>query len=241
MKVEATKGDLGEEDVSPAHVTEVIKNQEGNVEAIEVSKGALFKKKLTVPADRIQAVDPGVSSDEAPGKVTIDITESELEALTAAKPQTLPTESERSQEDLLDQVEQQAPTTEGMQEMERKNDATRPQSIFWQVIGPGLLSGTSGNDPSAVTVYAVDGANVGYGHLWLMLLTTPLYQAVQFACAKIGRVSRKGLSQLLREHYGSLVAIVVSLLLVISNIALIAADLAAIGTGFELITGLSWL
>src|SRR5712692_5630914 len=91
MKVEATKGDLGEEDVSPAHVTEVIKNQEGNIEAIKVSKGALFKKKLTVPADRIQAVDPGVSSDEAPRKVTIDITESELEALTAAKSQTLPT------------------------------------------------------------------------------------------------------------------------------------------------------
>jgi len=132
-----------------------------------------------------------------------------------------------------------------------EQDVTPPQvtevekdqerSILSRVIGPGLLSGTSGNDPSAVTVYAVDGANVGYGHLWLMLLTTPLYQAVQFACAKIGRISQKGLTQLLREHYGRPVAVMASLLLIISNIALIAADLTAIGSGFELITGISWL
>jgi Mn2+/Fe2+ NRAMP family transporter len=125
--------------------------------------------------------------------------------------------------------------------MESGIHAPRMSSLLLHVIGPGLLSGTSGNDPSAVTVYAVDGASVGYGHLWLMLLTTPLYQAVQFACAKIGRISQKGLSQILREHYGRPVAIIASLLLVISNLALIAADLAAIGSGFELITGLSWL
>jgi NRAMP (natural resistance-associated macrophage protein)-like metal ion transporter len=241
MEVEATEGDLGEQDVSPAKIKKVEKDQQGNVEAIEVSKGTLFRKKLDVPADRIQEVEPAVSSDQPSGKVRIDASEQELESLTAAARQTLPPESERPQEDLLDQVEQQVPTTEGMREKERKIYATRPRSMLLRVIGPGLLSGTSGNDPSAVTVYALDGANAGYGHLWLMLLTTPLYQAVQFACAKIGRVSQKGLSQLLREHYGRPVAVVASLLLIISNIALIAADLAAIGSGFELITGLSWL
>lgn len=53
---------------------------------------------------------------------------------------------------------------------------------FLRLLGPGLLSGTSGNDPSAVTTYAIDGARIGYGHLWLLLFTTPLYYAVQFAC-----------------------------------------------------------
>jgi NRAMP (natural resistance-associated macrophage protein)-like metal ion transporter len=128
-----------------------------------------------------------------------------------------------------------------MREMERNVYSTRMSHLLLRVIGPGLLSGTSGNDPSAVTVYAVDGASVGYGHLWLMLLTTPLYYAVEFACARIGRISQKGLARLLREHYGLPVAIAALLLLVISNIALIAADLAAIGSGFELITGVSWL
>jgi Mn2+/Fe2+ NRAMP family transporter len=241
MKVEATEGDLGEQDVSRAKVTDVVKNQDGNVEAVKVSKGDLFRKELDVPTDRIQQVEPASSDDRSTGKVIIDAREEELESLRAPGPQTLPHESERPQEDLLDQMEQRVPTTEGMREMERDIHATRPQSTFLRVIGPGLLSGTSGNDPSAVTVYAVDGANVGYRHLWLMLLTTPLYFAVEFACAKIGRISQKRLSQLLREHYGRPVAIIASLLLVISNIALIAADLAAIGSGFELITGISWV
>ena len=128
-----------------------------------------------------------------------------------------------------------------MREKEAIIQAARPKSTFWRIIGPGVLSGTSGNDPSAVTAYAVDGASVGYGHLWLMLLSTPLYQAVQFACAKIGRVSQRGLSQLLREHYGRSAAILASLLLIITNVALIAADLAAIGSGLELVTGLRWV
>ncbi|TMD60061.1 MAG: divalent metal cation transporter [Chloroflexi bacterium] len=241
MKVEATEGDLGEEDVSPAKVTDVEMNQQGDVEAIKVSKGVLFKKELEVPADRIQKVNSADPDDKSNGTITIDAKEEELESLTKPGQQTLPPEPERSQDDLLDVVEQQAPTTEGMREMERDVHAPRPRSSFLRVIGPGLLSGTSGNDPSAVTTYAINGANAGYGQLWLMLLTTPLYYAVQFACAKIGRISQRGLSQLMREHYGRPVAIVASLLLVISNVALIAADLAAVGSGFELITGITWV
>src|SRR5438105_2523797 len=84
MKVEVTKGDLGEQDVSPPKVTEVEKNQKGDIETIEVSKGTLFRKKLEVPADRITAVDPARSGEPSPGKVTVDVGEPELEALTAA-------------------------------------------------------------------------------------------------------------------------------------------------------------
>jgi NRAMP (natural resistance-associated macrophage protein)-like metal ion transporter len=241
MKVEATEGDLGEQDVSPAKVTDVEMNQQGDVEAIEVSKGVLFKKELEVPADRIQTVNSGDADNKSNGPIMIDAKEEELESLTKPGQQTLPPEPERPQDDPLDVLEQQVPTTEGLREMERDVHVARPRNLLLQVIGPGLLSGTSGNDPSAVTTYAIDGANAGYGHLWLMLLTTPLYYAVQFACAKIGRISKKGLSQLIREHYGRPVAIAVSLLLVISNIALIAADLAAVGSGFELITGITWI
>ena len=241
MKVEATEGDLGEQDVSPAKVRDVVKNPPGEVEAIKVSKGVVFKKELDVPADRVQAVNPVDVAGESNGTVTIDAKEEELESLTKPGPQTLQHKSERKQEDLHDQVEQHLPTTEGMREMEREVHAPRLRNPFLRAIGPGLLSGTSGNDPSAVTAYAIDGANVGYAHLWLMLLTTPLYYAVQFACAKIGRISQKGLTQLLREHYGRPMAYATSLLLVISNIALIAADLAAVGSGIELITGIAWM
>lgn len=240
MIVEATEGDLGEQDISQAKVTDVKRDAQGQIEDIEVEKGILFRKKLEIPVNRIQEVDTA-RDGHTPGDVKIDADESELESLTQAGEQVLPREKERPQDSLLDQVEQQAPTVEGMREKEGNIQVVRPKSTFWRIIGPGVLSGTSGNDPSAVTAYAVDGATVGYGHLWLMLLSTPLYQAVQFACAKIGRVSKRGLSQLLREHYGSWAAILASLLLIITNVALIAADLAAIGSGLELVTGIRWV
>jgi Mn2+/Fe2+ NRAMP family transporter len=226
MQVEATEGDLGEQDVSPAKVTKVEKDRQNQVKELEVSKGKLFRKKLEIPADRIRAVEPTDSSNPSDGKIRVEASEPELQALRPAGREPLPPQNERPQEDLFDQIEQQIPTTEGMREKERDIYVMRPRNLFLRTIGPGLLSGTSGNDPSAVTAYAIDGASAGYAHLWLILLTTPLYQ--------------KGLSQLLREHYGRPVATVASLLLTISNIALIAADLAAIGSGFELVTGLSW-
>src|SRR5260370_24105157 len=74
-----------------------------------------------------------------------------------------------------------------------------------------------------------------------MVLATPMYQAVQFSCAKIGRITQKGLSDILREHYGLWVALLATLVLVIANVALIAGDLVAIGSGLDLITGLPWV
>jgi NRAMP (natural resistance-associated macrophage protein)-like metal ion transporter len=241
MEVEATEGDLGEDDISHAKVTEVEKDGQGNIEAIKISKGIIFKKELEIPADRIQKVNSEEKRDGSNGTIDIDASEEELEQLTEGGPQVLAPESERPQEGLLDQVEQRAPTVEGLREMERDVHVHRTSNTLLSIIGPGLLSGTSGNDPSATTAYAIDGAGVGYGHLWLMLLTTPLYYAVQYACARIGRVSKSGLSQLLLKYYGRPVVLVISLLLVVSNIALIAADLAAIGSGFELVTGIRWV
>ncbi len=56
MDVEATQGDLGEEDISKPKVKDVIYNRKGNVEKIVVEKGLLFKKELDIPADRIQNI-----------------------------------------------------------------------------------------------------------------------------------------------------------------------------------------
>ncbi|QBD82684.1 divalent metal cation transporter [Ktedonosporobacter rubrisoli] len=236
MQVEATEGDLGEHDVSSPKIAGVEKDRQGHVKTIEVSKGIFFKKKINVPVERIEAVEPVAAENGTAQKMIVDAQEEELTSLTASGPERLPARRKRQQEKRLSP----GSTTEEGLERGSNTSAAQPPRAFWHVIGPGLLSGTSGNDPSAVTVYAVDGANVGYGHLWLMLLTTPLYFAVQFACARIGRVSQKGLAQLLGEYYGRPLAIGAALLLAMSNIALLAADLVAIGSGFELITGVSW-
>jgi len=258
MKVQATGGDLGESDISKPKVSEVVEGSNGNAEKLVVKKGVVFKKTLEIPADRVQSVKTTTRGDKQ-GKVTVDVSAAETRALKATGEEELLSEDEL---DLLDLAQRKVPTTEGMRELEALNkiapgssrddpraeqlekEASRaPKSklkLVLSIVGPGFLSGMAGNDSSAVGAYSIDGASNGYGHLWLMLLSTPLYQAVQFACAKIGRVTQRGMAEILRVHYGRRVAVLASLVLIVANVALVAADLVAIGSGFELITGLSY-
>ena len=257
MTVEATRADIGEKDVSPPKVSEVERDAQGNVEEIVVEKGLLFKKELKVPVERIQRVEQGANGQN----VVIEAGKDEVAALSSAGSEEFPPlqKNEEEEQNLLDEVEETIPTAEGLRGKELKTgfehtsdsstqeaNTTASETVpapnrgkFYKllhIIGPGFLGGMAGNDSSAVGSYAIDGSQNGFGHLWLLLLATPLYYSVLFSCAKIGRVSQQGLANLLHKHYGRPVAMVVSLLLIISNIALIAADLAAISTGLELIT-----
>src|SRR5579884_2587653 len=251
MVVEATKGDLGEDDVSKPKVTGVVEDRQGNVKKFEVEKGVVFKKKLEIPADRVQAVEQEPGTNGQPGKVIVDAGKQEIADLAPVGEEALAPEK-RHKEDILDRVERTIPTAEGLRELEASppppaDEEQAPAStrgsrnIFLRVLGPGFLSGMAGNDSSAVTSYSVDGATNGYAHLWLLLLSTPLYQSVQFACAKVGRVTQKGLADVLREHYSRGVAIIAACILILANMALIAADLVAVGSGLELITHISWI
>ena len=242
MQTEATKGDLGEADVSQPKVKEVRRDPWGGVEEVVIQKGVVFRKELVVPASRIQRLEPDPSG-ETDGKVILDISQQEADALSAQG-----REQVAAPQDVLGQVEEDLPTAEGLRSLEAGRVRPAPSAYattptrhtLWQLVGPGFLSGMAGNDASAVGAYAIDGAQVGFGHLWLMLLSTPLYQAVQYTCAKIGRVRGQGLADLLRTQYSRPVAVLASLVLLVANLALLAADLVAISTGIELLTGMSW-
>jgi len=72
---------------------------------------------------------------------------------------------------------------------------------YLTILGPGLVTGASDDDPSGIGTYAVAGASFGYSTLWTALVTLPLMASVQFICAKIGMVSGMGLAGVLRRHY----------------------------------------
>ncbi|HET9919700.1 MAG TPA: divalent metal cation transporter [Ktedonobacteraceae bacterium] len=126
---------------------------------------------------------------------------------------------------------------QGKQKQPSQNKIVR----FLRNIGPGFLGGMAGNDATAVATYSIDGARVGFSHLWLMLLSTPMYFSVQFACAEIGRITQEGFGDILRESYGRWVAALAALVLVLANTALVAGNLVAVGSGLQLITGISWV
>jgi hypothetical protein len=151
MEVEATRGDLGEEDISKPKVSSVVQDRHGKVKKLVVQKGVVFKKKLEIPADRIQSVDADNQDESITGKVTVDVSKEEAASLTSLGAEELPTEKQR---DLLDKVEQKIPTAERVRRLEARGTTTpanrkRPNFLF-QVLGPGFLGGMAGNDASAV-------------------------------------------------------------------------------------------
>jgi hypothetical protein len=104
-------------------------------------------------------------------------------------------------------------------------------------VGPGLITGVADDDPSGIATYSQAGAQFGLNMLWTMPLAFPLMAAVQSMCARIGRVSGKGLAANIKETFHPVVLYGVVTLLLAANIFNIAADIAVMGEVAELVTG----
>jgi Mn2+/Fe2+ NRAMP family transporter len=69
------------------------------------------------------------------------------------------------------------------------------------ILGPGLITGASDDDPSGIATYSQAGAQFGYGLTWTLLFSYPLMVAIQQISARIGRVTGIGLAGNLRKHF----------------------------------------
>src|SRR5271170_1765215 len=105
-------------------------------------------------------------------------------------------------------------------------------------IGPGLITGVADDDPSGIATYSQAGAQFGLNMLWTMPLAFPLMAAIQSMCARIGRVTGKGLAANINSAYPPIILQSVVALLLVANTLNIAADVAAMGEVAELVTGL---
>src|SRR6059036_3841861 len=112
-----------------------------------------------------------------------------------------------------------------------------PVARYFKLLGPGLVTGASDDDPSGITTYSVAGASLGYGMLWTAMATLPLMAAVQLICARIGLVSGRGLAGAVRHHYPRPFLYVACVLLLAANVFNIAADLAGMADATALLTG----
>src|ERR1700688_1753322 len=104
-------------------------------------------------------------------------------------------------------------------------------------VGPGLITGVADDDPSGIATYSQAGAQFGLNMLWTMPVAFPLMAAVQSMCARIGRVTGKGLAANIKTTFPPIVLQGVVLLLVVDHTLNIAADVAAMGEVSELVTG----
>jgi len=111
---------------------------------------------------------------------------------------------------------------------------------FFQVMGPGIVSGAADNDPSGVVTYIQVGATTGTGLLWLMLLSTPMLYYLEEISTRLGVVTKRGIGRILKARYGPRIAAAVIGPVVLSNIITVGADLSGTGAALHLLTGISW-
>ena len=114
--------------------------------------------------------------------------------------------------------------------MNRKKDSTK-LSRFWKLLGPGLITGASDDDPSGIATYSQAGAQYGLSTLWTALVTFPLMASIQGMCARIGMVTSQGLTGTLKKNYSK--SILYLMLLLLHN--LINLDLLILLTAFYII------
>jgi len=111
----------------------------------------------------------------------------------------------------------------------------RPKLL--EIMGPGLITGASDDDPSGIATYSQAGAQFGVNMGWTLMLTFPLMCAIQQISAQIGRVTGRGLGGNLRRHYPPWALYSLVGLLLVANTINLGADLGAMGAALKLLIG----
>ena len=108
---------------------------------------------------------------------------------------------------------------------------------YWNILGPGLTTGASDDDPSGIATYSQTGAQYGFQLLWLSVVTFPLMAIVQEMCARIGIVTGRGLAGNIRKHFSRRVLYLCTIMLFAANAFNIGADLGAMAKAVQLLDG----
>ncbi len=100
---------------------------------------------------------------------------------------------------------------------------------FWKLLGPGLVTGASDDDPSGIATYSQAGAAYGLSTLWTSIVAFPLMASIQQMCARIGLVTSQGLTGTLKKHYPRPILYLMLLFSFPAIVMNIGADIAGMG------------
>jgi NRAMP (natural resistance-associated macrophage protein)-like metal ion transporter len=117
----------------------------------------------------------------------------------------------------------------------QKTKVSKGTKKYWNALGPGLVTGAAGEDPSGIATYSQTGAHYGYHFLWLAAWLYPLDANLETMCARIGLVTGEGLAANIRKHFSTRVLRICALLLFVTNAINIGADLGAMAKAVQLL------
>src|SRR6202451_1819358 len=106
--------------------------------------------------------------------------------------------------------------------------------IFFAILGPGFITANVDNDSGGILTYSQAGAQYGYSLLWTMIPITLSLYVVQEMCARMGAVTGKGLSDLIREEFGLRLTVIVMALLVLVNFGNVIGEFYGIAGSLQL-------
>ena len=106
--------------------------------------------------------------------------------------------------------------------------------LFLAVLGPGFITANVDNDAGGILTYSQAGAQFGYLPLWSLIPITILLIVTQEMCSRMGAVTGKGLSDLIREEFGLRVTFFMMALLVMVNLTNVMSEFAGIASSLEL-------
>lgn len=132
-------------------------------------------------------------------------------------------------------LEQTILVAERVQDKLPTRDMVRKTESYWHMLGPGLTTGASDDDPSGIATYSQTGAQTGYHLLWMSAWLYPLAAIVQEMCARIGLVTGRGLAGNIRIFFNKRVLHVCTLLLFVANAINIGADIGAMAKAAQLL------
>ena len=112
-----------------------------------------------------------------------------------------------------------------------------PKKNIFRLLGPGLITGASDDDPSGIATYSQAGAKFGYAVLWTMVVSYPLMTAVQRISGEIGRVTGHGIAGNMRKTCPGWITTSCITAMVFANIINIGADVSAMGAAVQLVAG----
>src|SRR5690349_19066708 len=107
-------------------------------------------------------------------------------------------------------------------------------AVFFAVIGPGFITPVVDNDSGGIFTYSEAGARFGYLPLWTLLPITLALIITQEMCSRMGAVTGKGLSDLIREEFGLRITFLMMALLVFTNLTNVMAEFAGVASSLEL-------
>jgi NRAMP (natural resistance-associated macrophage protein)-like metal ion transporter len=108
-------------------------------------------------------------------------------------------------------------------------------AIYLSIMGPGIITANIDNDASGITTYSVAGARFGYALLWTLIPTTIALVVIQEMIARMGAVTGKGLSDLIRENYGVRATFFMMIALFIANLGTTVANFAGWAASMEIL------